>query len=270
MRELRKLAAFAARDWHVQSSYRFAVLVNLGQMLFTVASFFFIGRLVTPQRAASLAPYGGDYFAFVLVGLAGSQYLSTSLSSFSGAIRDEQLQGTLEAILATPTRLSTIMLGGVLWDFFWTTVEVLVCLGLGVMVFGVDLGRINVPASVVLWGLSLLSLSSLGVLSACGILLFKEADPISWSLGGVMKLLGGVYFPIVLLPDWLAPLAKLSPLTYVLEGIRQAVLVGAPLHELWRICALLGGCALVLWPLAMVSFAWTMTRLKTTGALSFR
>ena len=269
-REMGRLAAFLQRDWRLRSSYRFHLTATLAHVFFTVASFFFIGKLVDPRGSPALEPYGGAYFPFVIVGLAFSQYLAMSLSTFGGIIRDEQLQGTLEAMLLTPTRLVTIVLGGVIWDFLWTSVEVGVYLGVGAACFGLDLGRMNIPASLVVLALTILLVSSLGVLSGCGILLFKEFDPVSWLLGGMMRLVGGVYFPVTLLPGVLQPLAQAVPLTHALEGLRQAMLLGRSLRELGGICAVLGVFTLVFWPLALLSFAWTIRRLKTTGAMSFR
>lgn len=265
-----KLLAFIRRDWLIRASYRTSFFVNLGQILFTLATFFFISKLVDPRQASVLAPYGGGYFPFVLLGLVGSRYLAISLSSFAGNVRDEQLQGTLEAMLMTPTHLPIVLLGSAAWELLWTTLEVLAYLGLGALLFGVDLSQMNVPATLVLLALSVVSLSSLGALAACGVLLFKECDPVNWMLEGAMKLAGGVYFPVSLLPAWCQPLVALFPLTYALEGLRQAVLMGRSLAELSGVCVVLAGFGVVLWPLALVSFSWTLTRLKTTGALSFR
>lgn len=267
---MRILAAFLKRDWAIRSSYRLSFFISLGHVVFATAMFFFIGNLIDPHHSSALAPYGGAYFPFVLLGLVGSRYLVTSLSSFGGSLRAEQLQGTLEALLTTPTAHVTILLGGAVWELLWATLEVALSLVLGVVVFGVTFDQMNVPASLVVLCLSVVSLSSLGVLSASSILLFKESDPVSWVLEGLMKLLSGVYFPVMLLPGWLEPLAKLFPLTYALEGLRQAVLMGRSLDELGQVCVVLGVFAAVCWPLALLSFSWTLKRLKTTGALSFR
>ncbi|MBI4322782.1 MAG: ABC transporter permease [Candidatus Omnitrophica bacterium] len=270
MNALRKLRAFVIRDWRIRSSYRFGLLLTIGQIVFTLAMFFFISRLIDPQHPTGLAPYGGAYFPFVVLGLVCSHYLTASLSSFAGRLREEQLQGTLEAMLAAPTGIWTMLVGNVLWEFLWSTVEVAVYLGVGVWLFGLQLGQVNILASLVLLILMVVSLSSLGVLSVSGVLLFREFDPVSWLLGGAMKLVGGVYFPTALLPGWLETSAKFFPLTYALEGLRQAVLMGRGLDELGQVCVALGVFAAVCWPLALVSFSWTIRRLKTTGALSFR
>lgn len=267
---MRMLAAFLKRDWLIRSSYRLSFLVSLGHLVFATAMFFFIGKLIDPRGSSALAPYGGAYFPFVLLGLIGSRYLMVSLSSFGGSLRGEQVQGTLEALLMTPTNPVSLLVGIAAWEFLWATLEVALSLVLGVVVFGVTFDQMNVPASLVVLGLSVVSLSSLGVLSASGILLFKESDPISWLLEGLMKLLSGVYFPVTLLPGWCEPLAKCFPLTYALEGLRQAVLMGRGLNDLGQVCVVLGVFAAVCWPLALLSFSWTLKRLKTTGALSFR
>lgn len=268
--ECGKLAAFARRDWQVRTSYRLGLLTTFGQVIFTAATFYFIGRLIDGQSSAWLEPYGGSYFSFALLGIALSQYLNTSLSSFSGTLRDEQLQGTLETVLASPTKLSTVAIGGVLWDFLWATADVAVYLIIGVGLFGLDIGRMNVPASLVLILLSIACLASIGIFSACGVLLWKEGDPVAWVSGGAMKLLSGVYFPVALLPLPLRWLAQCSPLTYVLEGIRQAVLQGKSLGELWPIVLWLGLFSAGLWPLALAAFSLTIHRLKKNGALNFR
>jgi len=262
--------AFLQRDWRLHSSYRMGFFVSLGHALFSLAAFFFISRLIDPHGVPALAPYGGAYFPFVLLGLAVAQYLTTSLSGFAGSIREEQLQGTLEAILASPTRLGTLLLGSVAWPFCWTTLEVAVYLGLGTALFGVDLAQANIAATMLLLGLTILSFSSLGVLAVSGVLLFQESDPVSWLLGGLMKLLGGVYFPLALLPGWLEWPAKAFPLTYALEGLRQAVLSGRSISQLWDLCVALGMFALIGWPVAVCAVWWTIRRLKVAGALSFR
>ncbi len=231
--------------------------------------FFFVGKLVDPASSAAMASYGG-YFPFVLLGLACSRFVTASLSAFGGVLREEQLQGTLEAMLLSPASLASIILGGALWPLVWTSIEVMLYLLIGAVLFGVSFSQINTLAALTILPLLILSLSSLGLFSACGLLLYKEADPVNWLLGGLMRLLGGVYFPIALLPQWLAPLAKAFPLTHGLEGIRQAVLAGASLNQLGGIVGTLFAFSLISWPLAGFCFVRTLRRLKTTGALNFR
>jgi len=68
---------------------------------------------------------GGDYFSFVLIGIAFSDYLGVGLGSFAGTIREGQMLGTLEAMLVTPTRVHSIILFSSIWQFlhsFWWSI----------------------------------------------------------------------------------------------------------------------------------------------------
>lgn len=65
--------------------------------------------------------YNGDYFAFVLIGVAFSLYFTVAISGFAKNLRDAQITGTLEAMLLTPTDLPTIIISSCLWDYLFTT-----------------------------------------------------------------------------------------------------------------------------------------------------
>ncbi len=48
-----------------------------------------------------------------------------------------------------------------------------------------------------------------------------------------LLLVSGVYYPVEVLPGFLEALAVASPAWYVLEGVRSALLEGAPMSDLW-------------------------------------
>lgn len=264
--------AFIRRDLQVQLQYRLGPVLVVGHALSTMLPFFFLAKLVDPSTPAALAPYGQSYFAFVLVGVACTRLLTLSVA-FSGMIREEQLQGTLEALLTAPQRALTMVFGSALWYFLWALIEVFLYIGLGVWLFKIPMSQLNLGAGVVVLLLTMTALSSVGVFSVCGVLLFKRVDPVGWGIGmlsGLMQLLSGVYFPVDLLPAPLQSIAQLLPLTYALEGFRQALLNGKSLQELTGVCVVLGACALILWPMALFAMRWTITRLKVTGAVHFQ
>src|SRR5687767_12092395 len=49
----------------------------------------------------------------------------------------------------------------------------------------------------------------------------------------VVLLVSGVYYPTTVLPAWMQALSTISPATYVIEGMRMALLDGADLLTLW-------------------------------------
>ncbi len=215
-----------------------------------------------------LDKYGGDYFSFVLVGLAFTGYMGLSMSNFAGSIREAQTMGTLEIMLLSPTRLSSILLSSSLWSYLLTTVNLVVYLLVGALVFGLSLSQANLAAALIVLILSITSFSGIGILSAACVLLIKKGDPVAWLFGGVSSFLAGVYYPISVLPDWLQPLSRFLPLTYALDAMRLAVLKGSSLAELrFNILVLLGFTA-VLTPLAFLVFGRALKRAKMEGSLT--
>ena len=83
----------------------------------------------------------------------------------------------------------------------------------------------------------------------------------------VLLFVSGVYYPVTVLPAWLQPVARISPATYVLGGMRATLLEGAALSTLWPYIwplLLMGGIAI---PLGVRAFQVAERYAKRTGRL---
>ncbi|MFQ5723919.1 MAG: ABC transporter permease [Terriglobia bacterium] len=263
-----KLGAFLRRDFLITASYRLAWGLQLVDIFFMAALAYFLAQFFRQQGLETVTPFARDYFAFVILGLAFFDYLSTGLDSFSRSLREGQLTGTLETLLVTQTGLGTIVWGSALSAFFSTTLRVGVYLLAGVTVFGLSLTTANWGMTAALLLLSVAAFSSLGILSACFILLFKKGNPFNWVVLSASAVAGGVFYPVSALPEWLQSLAQWLPITHCLEGVRRALLAGAGWRELWPQVAALALFAGVGVPLALALFHWSVGRAKVTGALA--
>jgi ABC-2 type transport system permease protein len=259
--------AFLKRDFSIAVSYRLSFVLRIFGIFATVASFYFLSRLFGSAMVPQLEQYGGDYFSFVLIGLAFTGYLGLSLSNFASSIREGQMTGTLEIMLLSPTRLSTILVSSSLWSYVQTTVNVIIYLLIGALVFGFNISHANFLTAVVVLLLSIVSFSGFGILSAAVVLVVKQGDPISWLFGGASSLLAGVYYPISVLPGWLTPFSRIIPLTYALDAMRLAMLQGYSLYQVRLDLLVLLGFALVLTPLSFYVFSLALKRAKTEGSL---
>ena len=259
--------AFLKRDLSQALSYRLSFLLQLGGIFFSVAIFYFLSQLFGTAVSPQLEIYGGDYFSFVLIGLAFSGFLGLSLSNFATSIREGQMMGTLEIMLLSPTRLSAILLSSSLWAYLLTTLRVVVYLLVGSLVFGAGLGQANIVSALLVMLLSIASFSGIGIMSAALVLMVKKGDPVAWLLGGASSLLAGVYYPISVLPGWLEPLSHILPLTYALDAMRLAVLQGYSLYELRFDILILLGFTVILTPLAFLIFRRALKRAKMEGSL---
>ena len=261
------LWAFFQRDLYTALSYRSAFVLNLVGIFFRAFTFFFIAQFVNPAGHASLAVYGGDYFAFTLIGLAFNLYVSVGLNAFADGLRQAQMSGTLEAMMMTPTPVPLLIVGSAVWNYSFTTGRVLLYLLIG-WALGVDFSQANWLAATAGLLLSIVAFASIGIISASVIMVIKRGEPVTALLENLSGLVGGVYYPVELLPVWLSPLAYFLPITYALRLMRLALLTGAGWAELRPDFIALALFSLVLFPLSLVCFRWAVDQARQEGSLA--
>jgi len=262
-----KLATFVAKDFAEASSYRFAFVLRYVGALFTVLVFYFISGLVQGQASPHLAPYGSSYFEFVLVGLALAGYLRTSMTTFAYLIRNAQMTGTMEALLVTQTRLPTIILGSSIYSFGVTSTTVILYLLVGALVFGVDLSRANIPAALLVLVLSIIAFSSMGIVLASLIVMFKRGESFLSMFTQLPMLFGGVYFPVSILPGWLQIISTLLPITYALNAMRSALYHPSESSSFLGDVLILALFATVALPVSLWIFSRAVDHARASGSL---
>ncbi|MEW6442402.1 MAG: ABC transporter permease [bacterium] len=264
---MRALWAFARRDILNETSYRLSFFLQLLGILPATLMFFFLSRLVGDALSGPLDAYGGSYFPFVLVGIAVDRYLAVSLTSFSRSLRESQLTGTLEAVLATPVSVSALLAGSSLYAFGFNSLRVLLYLGVGSALFGVALHWARLPWILLVLALTAAAFSSLGILAASFTIFFKRGDPLNWTFSIASWLLGGVYYPLSVLPDGLQQAAQIIPLTHSLEALRRILLGGAELSRIGPQLLALSVWSAVGIPLSVLCFRFALRRARANGTL---
>jgi len=263
-----KAIAFIKRDFLSEISYKFAFMMQFVRMFLSLIVFFFVSKMIGDFGANHLKPYGGNYFAFVLIGIAFFGYLQISMRGLSNVIRQGQTQGTLEALLVTQTSIPNIVVASLIYPYIKASFNVIIYLFLGGLIFGVKMGNANILSAIIILLLSITSFCGLGILSASFIMVFKQGDPIGWVIGTGSSLLGGLYYPISILPSWVKKISYLFPVTYSLEGLRLALLKGQPLNQLTFVIFMLTAFSIVLLPVSLIVFNYAVKRAKIDGSLN--
>jgi ABC-2 type transport system permease protein len=186
--------------------------------------------------------------------------------SFSSKIRQEQMTGTLEAMLVTTTSTGTIVLGSALWDFLLTSVKVVVYLTAG-WLLGIHLRFESLLPCLVVLALTILAFSGIGILSAAFVFYLKRGDPITYLVSSMSALLGGVFYPPEDLPAWVGDLSKFLPITYALRALRHSLLLGSRFSDLVPDLVALALFAAVLLPLGAIAFRLAVRRARAEGSL---
>lgn len=267
LERLRLFLAFLGRDFRTEVSYRFSFLLSMVSIVFTAVTYYFVARLLGDSVRPLLEPYGGDYFAFALIGVAFASYFTLGLSGFARGLRLAQTTGTLEAMLMTPAPVSAVILGSAAWSYAFTTLRVVVYLLLGVAL-GMQLGDANYAGALVILLLAVAAFASLGIIAASVIMITKRGDPVTGLFGGLATLVGGVFYPIEIMPDWLQAVANLLPITYALRAMRLALLQGASWPALGADLLALVAFTVVLFPLSLLVFRYAVQRARREGSLA--
>lgn len=262
-----KLLAFVRRDFVEASSYKLNFAYTLGGIVFSSATFYFVGRLI-PGGSASLAPYGGDYFSFAVIGVAFSGLLGIFQDGPAGMIRSAQVAGTLEALLVTQTSVPTILLGSSLYSFIFAAARTGVHFAVALLLFGLKLGTVNVPGVLAVLVLTSICYLSIGILSACFVLIFKVGNPVGWIFSSVSGFLGGMIFPVSVMPAWIRWISPFLPFTHSLEGLRRSLLASASFRDILPSVAALGAFSAVLLPAGLILFRFALSKAKRDGTLT--
>ena len=183
------------RDFRIERSYRLAFLAQFGGSFTTLLSAGFLSRLV-PGDEHSLARYGGDYFTFVLVGTATLSYFTVALGGFSDSLNQEQEQGTLEALLASPTDPRLLLLFGAAWPFLFATMQLAILLTAGGILFHAKILSSHLLLAAGILVLTVTAFSAIGLAASSLMIITKRTAPVLSLIAAAFGLLGGVLYPI--------------------------------------------------------------------------
>ena len=263
-----KILAFLRKSFLIESSYWLSFFLNIAGIFASLLSYFFIDRLFGHRIAPNLEKFGVNYFSYILVSIALFGYIGVGMNSFPNKIGDEQMEGTLEAILVTPTRVETILTGLGIWNFVIATIDIAIYALLGTFVFGVDLKAANFASAGAILFLAVLSFTGLGILSASFIVLFKRGNPVAWLVSALEGIVGGIFFPVSVLPAWLQLISAFFPVTYAVHAMELAVYRGHTIIQLKTDLAILAAFSIVLLPASVFLFKKAIESAKKSGTLA--
>jgi ABC-2 type transport system permease protein len=112
------------------------------------------------------------------------------------------------------------------------------------------------------------SLVGLGILAGILPLLYPERGvQMSFMVQALVLLISGVYYSVGILPGWLQAVSHLSPATYLLRGIRAALIDGRGVGHQGETLLVLAAFGLLLVPASLLAFSAAERWAKKTGRL---
>ena len=264
----RVAGAFFRRDFYIATSYKFNFVFQLMAGFFIVSVFYFLSLLVDSEASRALVSrFNTDYFSYVLIGVAGAGVLHTGLTGFAGSLRTGMTEGSLEMTFSCPIRPMWVLLFPCIWAFLFEALKIIVVIASGTLFFGAALGHANLSSGLVVLLVTVMSYSVFGIISASIIMVLKRGDPINAAFSIASTLVAGAFFPIDLLPSWLASVAKVLPMTYAYEALRKTLLLGVGVSDVRLELMVLGGFSIVGLPLAIGIANMAIAKSKRDGTL---
>jgi len=266
-RELSKVAAFVRRDFLIMVSYRAGFLGDFVQLAVQTLLFALFGRVVDDKL---LPTYGGThagYLEFVVIGASLALVTGILLQRVSTAIRTEQMVGTLEALLVTPTRIGTLQIGAVAMELLEVPLRLALFFTALTLGLGLDLHASGaLPALAVLvaylpfvWGL--------GLLSAALVVTFRRGAGLTGILVLGLGIASGAYVPLSAMPDWLSSAVSWNPMARALDSLRETLIGGTGFGAVGSDVLVLAPLSAVTLALGAAAFSWAIARERRLGTL---
>ena len=204
----------------------------------------------------------------LLIGAVLWAYLGIVFEILTETVAWERWEGTIEYTFMAPLSRAVHLFGmgafGVLYGVVRTALLFIVV----ALFFGLSFPNADFGAALLLLAVASLSFVGIGMVTAVLPLISPEKGAqLGFVAQGLLLVVSGVYYPVSVMPEWMQWLAKISPATYALDGIRAAVLdgagVGAVWGDLWPL--LVSGAVAI--PLGLLVFRTGERYAKRTGKL---
>ncbi|MBO0714146.1 MAG: ABC transporter permease [Acidimicrobiales bacterium] len=259
--------AFVERQTNLWKRYWGWELVWLLYGVVNTLSITFIAKEAGRSRIASPAQVP-RLVLFLLIGTLVWAYLSAVLDDMSLVVMWERWEGTIEHTLMAPVSRVVHLVGMSIFGVVHATVRTVLILACSLPFFALHFAHTSWLAAGVIVLVGSVSLVGLGILTSILPLLYPErGEQMSFMVQAVVLLVSGVYYDVGVLPGWLQSVSRLSPATYILRGIRQALISGAGVGDQLATIGILAAFGVVMVPGALVAFAVAERWAKKTGRL---
>lgn len=235
------LGAVVKRDLAVYMSYRLRFVSQIAAAAFGTTVFYYVSRLVTGGEFAS----SDAYFAYSVIGFAVLQVLTATLAVLPLALRHELVAGTFERVLVSPLGAVPALLAMGVVPFLTALATATFTLLFAAGVFGMPVAWSTAPLAVPASLLGALAFLPFAVVITGAVLVLKQAGAGAGLIIASLLVVGGVLYPVAVLPDWIEWTSDVQPLTPAADLLRHLV-AGTSIDSEWQAVGRLAAFAGVL------------------------
>jgi len=183
-----------------------------------------ITPVVVTIESESIVSESYSFIDFFVPGLIGMSLMTTGIFGAVGWNTRNRELGILKKLATTPLSKFEWILGVVLYEVVMGAISTGVILTIGVLLF--DLRVLPNIYSVILIFAGAIAFPGMGMVVARFVKESDSADAAANAITFPMMFLSGSFFPLEMMPDFLREIAKVLPLTYLNNGLRDSMVYG--------------------------------------------
>jgi ABC-2 type transport system permease protein len=181
----------------------------------------------------------------LLVGAVVWAYLGIIFEILTETVAWERWEGTIEYTFMAPLSRPIHLFGMGLFSIVYGVVRAILLFGVVALFFDLNLSHADFVAALVVLLVASIPFIGIGMMTAVLPLISPEkGTQLGFIAQGLLLVVSGVYYPVDVLPEWMQWLATISPATYALDGMRDAIVEGQGLGLMWD----------EIWPLIVIGF----------------
>jgi ABC-2 type transport system permease protein len=188
----------------------------------------------------------GRVTTILLVGGVVWAYLGIIFEILTETVAWERWEGTIEYTFMAPLSRPIHLWGMGLFAIVYGVIRAVLLFGVVALFFDLDLSQADFIAALVVLLIASIPFIGIGMMTAVLPLISPEkGTQLGFIAQGILLVVSGVYYPVDVLPQWMQWLATISPATYALDGMRDAIVEGQGLGHMWD----------EIWPLILIGLA---------------
>jgi len=208
---------------------------DLAWFIWTVANTLTIVFIAKGVEASGVKFDVNGTMTFLLIGAVVWAYLGILFEFLMETVAWERWEGTIEYTFMAPLSRAMHLAGQGVFAIMYGLLRAIFLFTVCAFLF-FDLSMPDAqyfPAFVVL---VVASISFIGIgmmMSVLPLISPEKGTQLGFVAQGTLLVVSGVYYPVSVLPEWMQWIATISPATYALDGIREAILDGQGLSSMW-------------------------------------
>lgn len=190
-----------------------------------------------------------SYLDFLVPGIAALMILSSNMNGVAAQIASWRERGVLRRMQSTGLSAGTFIAAQITARFALNGTQAMLVLLVGIFLLGAQMNG-NWFLLFFYMTLGTLVFMSIGFIIASLAKTPEHAAPIAGFLSFPMLFLGGIFFPISNMPDFLQPIVYALPISHLADVLRYVMNLGLGVVELW-----IPTVVLLVWLLVSFTFA---------------